>query len=193
MSGEIENVILKVTSLEDALGDQIQQYSKERDALKEERLIFSGEVESLKEIRETLLEMVSTAISQKMKEAVPSLVGPLVESLAERSQDIIDRNIEVLERVNRSAQNTISQCEGALSSYDRDRFLKKLWLSGVFCLGALLSSGVIFYLFPQHVYYGFTDEFLKTYFVGRAVRDNYESLSKKDQILIEQKYKNIYR
>jgi hypothetical protein len=80
-----------------------------------------------------------------------------------------------------------------LLTLQKQRLTRKgILLCGVFCLASILTGGLLFYLYPQHVYN--PDPNIARYIMmGKITRENYPKLSPKDQTMILEEMKKYLK
>jgi|GEM_PF-3484887 len=189
---KLENTVGRFKRLETSLEDNLKALGKHQGKIAEDSRALTLEVEQIKELRDSLVQTLSNTLEGIVTSIVPELVRLTVKGFEENSKQLVEDNLAQIKKMIGITEDVISKANGVISSYKRDLTIRRVLLAVAFWLGSVITAGLVYYYFPQHIHQGYSDEFLKTYFVGKAVRDNFNNLNPKDKSLIQEKFDRIY-
>jgi hypothetical protein len=192
MIENLETIVARFKRLETSLAEHVQTFTKHQCRLAEDSRALTLEVEQIKEAREFICSTVSETLKSALKAMAPQIVPLIVQGFEEKSKKMVQDNLEDLKQTRHQAHEVVSHANSVISSCKRELTVRRIWLGGAFWLGSMVSAGLIYYFFPQNIYQGYSDDFIKTYFVGKVVRDNFEELSPKDKALIQDKFNKVW-
>jgi len=189
---KLENTVGRLKRVETSLEDNLKALGKHQGKIAEDSRALTLEVEQIKELRDSLVQTLSNTLEGIVTSIVPELVRLTVKGFEENSKQLVEDNLAQIRKMIGITEDLISKANSVMSSYKRDLIVRRALLAGAFWLGSAITAGLVYYYFPQHIHQGYSDEFLKTYFVGKAVRDNFDNLNPKDKSLIQEKFDRIY-
>jgi len=189
---KLENLVGKVKRLEVMLGNNVKTLGQYQENISEDSQALTLEVEEIKELRRSLVQKLSETLEEIVKSMAPELVKLIVRGFEENSRKFIDGNLAHIQKMTEITNEASSKANMVMSSYKRDLTFRRMGIAGAFWLGSLVSAGLVYYYFPQQVYFGNSDGFMKTYFVGRAVQEKYDALSEKDKTIILERFNKLY-
>lgn len=189
---KLENMVGRLKRLETSFEDNLKALGKHQGKIAEDSRALTLEVEQIKELRDSVVQTLSNTLEGIVTSMVPELVRLTVKGFEENSGQFVEDNLVRLRKISEQTEDVVSKASTVMSSYKRDLTIRRVLLAGAFWLGSVVTAGLVYYYFPQHIHQGYSDEFLKTYFVGKAVRDNFDNLNPKDKALIQEKFDRIY-
>lgn len=189
---KLENMVGRLKRLETSLEDNLKALGKHQGKIAEDSRALTLEVEQIKELRDSVVQTLSNTLEGIVTSMVPELVRLTVKGFEENSKQLVENNFAQIKKMIGITEDVLSKANSVMSSYKKDLTIRRILLAGAFWLGSMVTGSLVYYYFPQHVHQGYSDEFLKTYFVGKAVRDNFDNLNQKDKVLIQEKFDRIY-
>eukprot|EP01099_Mayorella_cantabrigiensis_P001784 TRINITY_DN1785_c0_g2_i1.p1 TRINITY_DN1785_c0_g2~~TRINITY_DN1785_c0_g2_i1.p1 ORF type:complete len:204 (-),score=10.49 TRINITY_DN1785_c0_g2_i1:655-1266(-) len=189
---ELEIIVGRIKRLETSLEEHTKALGKHQLKISEDSKSLTLEVEQIRELGHSLVKTLSETLEDIVKSMVPELVRLTVKGFEENTKPIVEGNLARIAQMNAITTDALSQARSVISSCKRDLTIRRALLAAAFWLGSMATAGLVYYYFPQHIHQGYSDDFLKTYFVGKAVRDNFNNLTKNDQTLIQEHFDRLY-
>ena len=189
---ELEIIVGRIKRLETSLEEHTKALGKHQLKISEDSKALTLEVEQIQELGHSIVKTLSHTLEGIVKSMVPELVRLTVKGFEENTKHLVEANLAQITKMTGITTDVLSQGMAVISSCKRDLTIRRALLAASFWLGSMATAGLVYCYFPQHIHQGYSDEFLKTYFVGKAVRDNFNNLTQKDQTLIQEKFERIY-
>jgi hypothetical protein len=176
-----EGMVREMIKLEETLGQSFldttaQGVKTQQQAVQESLKIYEEELNALKSSFEDYLDEER----QKFKQFTENYHNGITQTFEQYSVKATTFKQDM-----ESVVSTLKK----LMTLQKQRLTRKgLLICGVFCVTSLLTGGLLFYLYPQHVYY--PDPNIARYIIiGKIARENYSKLSPKDQTMILEEMK----
>ncbi|GAO98756.1 hypothetical protein Cva_01424 [Caedimonas varicaedens] len=232
-------LLARANRFNDLLTQNLAKLKTEEQSFKEMLPKITLEVEQLKQMRESLVSCVQTAIQEGIVREMIKLEETLGQSFLDTTAQGVKTQQQAVQESLKIYEEELNALKSSFEDYldeERQKFkqftenyhdgitqtfeqysvkatafkqdmetvvstLKKLMilqkqrltrkgilLCGVFCVASLLTGGLLFYLYPQHVYY--PDKNVAKYMVmGKTLWENFSRLSPHDQDMLTKEVK----
>ena len=181
---ELNDLVLKIKRLETALSAKIDRFVESEQAIADYKKELTLEIEELKSIKKSIPKLIGSSIKKSSREEIPRILPSLVESFKQKTTDIIQSSIEEADRLKKAVNETVYNARQSVYSGKKEFTFRSIWMTFIFCFSSVITALVIFYFFPQNVYYGFNHDAARYMSYGIAYAECYKELSQKDRDMI---------
>lgn len=189
---KMDDVLSKIKRSETALNHIIEKLSETQKLLSEDSGRLTLEVIEIANTTTVISNLVSQSIESKMDAIIPKITQIMVKDVENKLKDSNTINMEKIKIAGGTAHEVILKANDVMTSFKKELTVRRLWLGAMFFMGSLITAGGIYYFFPQNIHYNADEEFIKTYRVGKVVREIFNDLSPEVRKTIQKKYE-IYK